>query len=385
MTARDKVFRGRHARKASEATDGDSQVVLVKPLDQFGNVISGSGGGGGSGGAAASYQSPGDFTAAYASATTLNLSKLPFPPLFEQFVQIAEYDGDNLVNVYLIEDTDYDWTWTPGADTSAGVLSVATATFGATNTFVVQIRGPERDIMEMLTDFSGPYLHQSPRDFTAAYASATTLDLSGMAMDPDKDDIHAVVEIATGGLVRVAYSRKEWAFTWAAGATGAGVLTVANATFQATSTFIVFIEGPEHNTSAANTARTTATRVKHVQHVDEFGNPLVTPKPDVTNATGSAAIATSTAVSADFRLVAVTCHFSAAPSTSENFTVSLDANDGSAYDTTLLSVDPSADGVTDISWEPDTDLYFESGDEIAVAYANTDTVTYGLRIVTEKV
>ena len=47
------------------------------------------------------------------------------------------------------------------------------------------------------------------------------------------------------------------------------------------------------------------------------------------------------------------------------------------------SHDRSASAATDIVYIPDGDLIFESGDEIDVAFANTDTVTYGLRIVTQ--
>jgi len=257
---------------ASDPTGPSSRVMRVIPLDQFGNVVSGGAGGSSAGGAA--YQSPGDFAAAYASATTLDLSQLPFPPLFEQFEAVAEYDGDNLIALYAISDTDHDWTWTPGADTSAGVLSIAGATFDAASTFVVQLRGPERDELDVLTDFSGPYVHQSPRDFDVAHASATTLDFGGvtaMAMDPDVDDIRAVVEIAAGGRVRAVYTRREWAFTWAAGAAGEGVLTIAGATMQATSTFIAFVEGPEHGTQAANAGAAATDTVKRVQHRDGTG------------------------------------------------------------------------------------------------------------------
>lgn len=106
-------------------------------------------------------------------------------------------------------------------------------------------------------------------------------------------------------------------------------------------------------------------------------------KPAVTNATGALAISTTTAIANHFRLVAVTCHFSAAPATSENFTVTLDANDGVAYDTVLFSVNPSATSATDVVYIPDKELLFESGDEIVVAFANTNLNTYGLRIVTQ--
>ena len=105
----------------------------------------------------------------------------------------------------------------------------------------------------------------------------------------------------------------------------------------------------------------------------------------VTTATWSGAIATATSLANEFRLVQVTVHFSAAPTTSEDLTVTLDATDGTAFDTTLLRVDPSVGSKTDIEFHPDGDLRFESGDEISVAFPNTDGVTFGLRIVTQSV
>jgi len=105
--------------------------------------------------------------------------------------------------------------------------------------------------------------------------------------------------------------------------------------------------------------------------------------PTVKNATGAAALSTLTAVADTYRLTSVSLHFSSAPTTSENVVISLDSIDGAAYDTVLYSVDPSASSATDIVYIPSGDLQFKAGDEILVAYSNTDTVTYGLRIVTQ--
>ena len=106
----------------------------------------------------------------------------------------------------------------------------------------------------------------------------------------------------------------------------------------------------------------------------------------VTNATGSGAIATTTAVSANWKLDHITIHLSAAPTTSQDLDISIDANDGAAYDTILLSQDLSASSATDIVYKnPVGDLILESGDEIKVAYTNTDGLTYGLRVVGEKI
>lgn len=104
----------------------------------------------------------------------------------------------------------------------------------------------------------------------------------------------------------------------------------------------------------------------------------------VVSATGSAAIAATTASTKRFRLICVTCHLSAGPTTSEDFTVTLDALDGAAYDTVLRSVDLSLVAATDFVFVPDGDEIYEAGDQIAVAFANTDTATYGLRIVIEE-
>lgn len=247
----------------------------------------GAGGGGGGGGTvsgaglgsgnAAVYQGTsdaeaGDFAVAYASATTLTLSELQFQAVLENFVAVYEYDGDNLIKSYTIDDDNYDWSWAPAADASTGTLTVDAAAFDAASTFVVVMVGPERDVLDVMTDFGGPGVHRSPRDFSVAWASATTLDFTAMAMDPDVDQIMAVVEIATGGKIRMTYTRREWAFTWVAGAAGEGVLTIASATMQPTSTFVAFIEAHDFSTDAANTARTTATLVKPTQNIGADGN-----------------------------------------------------------------------------------------------------------------
>ena len=240
------------------------------------------GGGGGLGGASSgtgmgggdssiyqgtSSEDAGDFKVVRAAATQLTLSELQFPLLFENFIAIYEYDGDNLIKTFAVEDAAYDWTWVPAADKSTGTLTLTTAAFGAASTFVVVVTGPEKDGLEVLTDFAGQGVHRSPRDLSCVFASATTLTLTAMDMDPDVDQIMAVVELATGGKVRATYTRREWAFTWAAGAAGEGVLTIAAATMQATSTFIVFIEAHDFSTSDADTARTTGTKVKPTQNI----------------------------------------------------------------------------------------------------------------------
>ena len=98
--------------------------------------------------------------------------------------------------------------------------------------------------------------------------------------------------------------------------------------------------------------------------------------------TGAAAIAIACPIPATRKLVSVTAHFSGDPG-AETLTVTLDANAGAVYDTVLLS--QSVDGVTDVLWQPDSELILESGDYIDIAMTNAGTVTYGIQITTAEV
>jgi len=100
------------------------------------------------------------------------------------------------------------------------------------------------------------------------------------------------------------------------------------------------------------------------------------------NGTGAVAIATTGTVPAGqhYRLVSVSCLFSAAPTTSENLTITLDANAGAAYDVLLYTLDPSVGATYSIVYLPDQEIILEGGDAIDVTYTNTDTRTYGVQI-----
>lgn len=97
-------------------------------------------------------------------------------------------------------------------------------------------------------------------------------------------------------------------------------------------------------------------------------------------ATGSGAIALTSAASHIWELNSVTIHFDTAPATSENLDISIDSTDGADYDTKLLTVDPSTAELGDITFVPNNPLLLAAGDEIAVAFTNTDGRTYGVRI-----
>ena len=111
------------------------------------------------------------------------------------------------------------------------------------------------------------------------------------------------------------------------------------------------------------------------------------------NATGAAAIAVDVTapVSGEQQVLrylkSVTLHLSAAPTTSESFTITKKPYDTATggtteYDTLVLSEDLSVSSVTDLVYEPARPIMLIKGDVWTIAYANTDTGTYGLEIVT---
>lgn len=83
----------------------------------------------------------------------------------------------------------------------------------------------------------------------------------------------------------------------------------------------------------------------------------------------------------DFDVVAVALTFDAAPTTSENITLTIDSSLGAAYDTVLRVVDPSVTSSTDIVIE--NLPLFADGDKLLVTYTNTDGNSITGHAVTE--
>ncbi|NIS21732.1 MAG: hypothetical protein GWN18_17385, partial [Thermoplasmata archaeon] len=67
----------------------------------------------------------------------------------------------------------------------------------------------------------------------------------------------------------------------------------------------------------------------------------------------------STSEGRRFKLLRATVHFSSAPTSSEDLTLTENANAGAAYDTVLERTDPSVNGVTDVVITPDGEWVFE--------------------------
>ena len=102
----------------------------------------------------------------------------------------------------------------------------------------------------------------------------------------------------------------------------------------------------------------------------------------VEKATGAAAISVTYVCRDVADIEKITISFDVAPTTSEEITVTLDANAGAAYDTVLRSFDPSSLASTSIEFSNLGRLV--AGDQVVVAYTNTDTKTYGVQIYADR-
>ena len=75
-------------------------------------------------------------------------------------------------------------------------------------------------------------------------------------------------------------------------------------------------------------------------------------------------------------------HATTANSTSENLTVSVDAKRGASWDTNIYTKDMNT--IVDLIYYPDKPVLLEANDLVEFVYANTDTVTWGLKVFTKK-
>ncbi len=101
-------------------------------------------------------------------------------------------------------------------------------------------------------------------------------------------------------------------------------------------------------------------------------------------ASGVAAIDHSTEIRRVSRLISVSVRFGAAPTTSENITITIGSGQGTNYNVVLLALDPSVESVTSLVYVPDNEIWLTPGDSVDVAYTNTDRNTYGLIVTVEE-
>jgi len=86
-----------------------------------------------------------------------------------------------------------------------------------------------------------------------------------------------------------------------------------------------------------------------------------------------------------YRLISVSCRFSAAPTTSEFFTVTQDTAAGAVYDVLLYTLDPSVGGIYSIIYQPTEEMFLEGGDAVVATYAGTDGRHWGVQITVKAV
>ena len=82
-----------------------------------------------------------------------------------------------------------------------------------------------------------------------------------------------------------------------------------------------------------------------------------------------------------FNVKALTLKFDAAPTTSENITLTIDSAHGAGFDTVIRTLDPSVTSATDVIFE-DIEV-FANGDALTVTYTNTDGNSIACTAVTE--
>jgi len=80
-------------------------------------------------------------------------------------------------------------------------------------------------------------------------------------------------------------------------------------------------------------------------------------------------------------LVSVDVTIATAPTTSESFTITLNSHLGAKYNVVLFSNNPSLTSATSIVNFWDTPYPLFDGDDLTVAFANTEAKSVGIRIV----
>lgn len=101
---------------------------------------------------------------------------------------------------------------------------------------------------------------------------------------------------------------------------------------------------------------------------------------DVFSVAGGAIAHTFGPATSSMYLKELRVHVSAAPTTSENFTLTLRSADGAEHDLVVYKIDLAAASTTDV-FNNDLDVLLLTGDEIEVTYTNTDGRTIGVQLI----
>jgi hypothetical protein len=184
-----------------------------------------------------------DFTTAYLAGTTITLSGYPagvtgFTDEDIEFVRQINSAGV-VVATYSRDDT--------AMSIAANVLTVTGATFGATDTFVIGTnvsRDANLNLASIIdgNNYVGKASTIATRDFTTAYTAATQITLSGYPAGITAfvaEDIEFVRQINNTFSVVSVFHREDSPMTIAG-----NVLSITNASFAATDTFVVVTNVP---------------------------------------------------------------------------------------------------------------------------------------------
>ena len=101
------------------------------------------------------------------------------------------------------------------------------------------------------------------------------------------------------------------------------------------------------------------------------------------NDTNTGAIAIDEIANSEWIMEQITAHWASVPTTSESLTLVKDSVEGASYDTTLISFDPTVDGVQNLVCN--NPFRFAKGDRVVVAYPGTDSIACGVEIMLRQV
>ena len=90
------------------------------------------------------------------------------------------------------------------------------------------------------------------------------------------------------------------------------------------------------------------------------------------------AIALTVAPAAKWELREIRVHLSSAGGAG-NLTVKMDSGAGATYDSVVLTQDMTS--ITDLEWQPDFPMIFDTLDELDIAWANASNYTYGIEVI----
>ncbi len=128
----------------------------------------------------------------------------------------------------------------------------------------------------------------------------------------------------------------------------------------------------------------TASTALAVTQVDASGNAVARNNPTFSVLTAStAAVSFATNPSGVYRLLRVEAKMDAAATATENFTITIDAGDGGAYDSLLYSVAASTLSAPNVAQAFGIGYEYEADDDVDVAFTNSEANTVSVRVVYE--